>query len=47
MCRKKKYIYIYIYTYKHEDKKYLEMLVEKYLFEIINENTKNRYYKNM
>ena len=39
MCKK-------IYIYKPEDK-YIEMHVEKYLFEIINGYMKSRNYKNM
>ena len=31
---------MHIYIYKHEDNKYLEIHVEKYLFENIDENIK-------
>ena len=39
---------LHIYTYTNmKISKYIEMHVEKYLFEIIKEYTKNRNYKNM
>ena len=45
------YIYIYVYVvYIYiimRINKYMEMHVEKYLFKIIKEYTKNRNYKNI